>query len=179
MTLPSFSGSTDGTTGTTRPTPPSGGNMNGGQQGGAPANRERLGIKKGSVITVQDFSGKTLTPQCARLDEQCDLPRRISRRARRTRFWGRHLGRHGRGKAGYGGFKQPNSSFMPGQGGRPNQNGSQATVGSRDAAEQLVCRCGAVRHEQQPDERHKHDRLLTERDHEPRNADDRIGALCR
>ena len=54
-------GDANGTNSTTRPTKPSGGNMNGGQQGGAPANRESaLGIKKGSVITVQDASGKTL-----------------------------------------------------------------------------------------------------------------------
>ena len=60
MTPPNFSGSTstDGTTSTTRPTKPSNDN---GQQGGAPANRESaIGIKEGSVITVQDSSGKTL-----------------------------------------------------------------------------------------------------------------------
>ena len=52
MTPPSDAG------GTVRPEKPSGGN---GQQGGKPTNRESaLGIKKGSVITVQDADGKTL-----------------------------------------------------------------------------------------------------------------------
>lgn len=58
---PTPSTDANGTTDGNRPTKPSGGNMNGGQQGGAPANRESaLGIKEGSVITVQDSSGKTL-----------------------------------------------------------------------------------------------------------------------
>lgn len=48
----------DGQQNGTRPEKPS---NEGGQQGGKPTNRESaLGIKKGSVITVQDASGKTL-----------------------------------------------------------------------------------------------------------------------
>ena len=59
MTPPDFSGN-----GGTPPEKPSD-NGRGGQPGGAPANRESaLGIKEGSVITVQDSSGKTLcTPR--------------------------------------------------------------------------------------------------------------------
>lgn len=54
-TQPDFSGSTDSTT---RPEKPSNDN---GQQGGAPMNRESaIGIKEGSVITIQDANGKTL-----------------------------------------------------------------------------------------------------------------------
>lgn len=84
MTPPSDAGGTAGTANGNPPTPPanadgsttpSSGDQNGqqsgarpekpskdnGQQGGAPTNREStLGIKKGSVITVQDADGRTL-----------------------------------------------------------------------------------------------------------------------
>ena len=84
MTPPSDAGGTAGTANGNRPTPPANadgsttppsGDENGqqsgarpekpsnegGQQGGAPTNRESaLGIKKGSVITVQDADGRTL-----------------------------------------------------------------------------------------------------------------------
>mgnify|MGYP004612953415 FL=1 len=84
MTPPSDAGGTAGTANGNPPTPPANadgsttppsGDQNGqqsgarpekpskdnGQQGGAPMNRESaLGIKKGSVITVQDADGKTL-----------------------------------------------------------------------------------------------------------------------
>nr|WP_302642103.1 carbohydrate-binding domain-containing protein [uncultured Agathobaculum sp.] len=84
MTPPSDAGSTAGTANGNPPTPPANadgsttppsGDQNGqqsgarpekpskdnGQQGGAPTNRESaLGIKKGSVITVQDADGRTL-----------------------------------------------------------------------------------------------------------------------
>lgn len=84
MTPPSDAGGTAGTANGNPPTPPANadgsttppsGDQNGqqsgtrpekpskdnGQQGGAPTNRESaLGIKKGSVITVQDADGKTL-----------------------------------------------------------------------------------------------------------------------
>ncbi len=55
------------------------------------------------------------------------------------------------------------STFKPGQGGQPNQNGSQATVGSfKDVPQNSwFCKCGAVRHEQQSDVRHEHDRLFS------------------
>lgn len=84
MTPPNDAGGTAGTTNGNPPTPPAnadgsttppGGDQNGqqsgvrpekpsnegGQQGGKPTNRESaLGIKKGSVITVQDADGRTL-----------------------------------------------------------------------------------------------------------------------
>ena len=84
MTPPSDAGGTAGTANSNPPTPPANadgsttppsGDQNGqqsgarpekpsrdnGQQGGAPTNREStLGIKKGSVITVQDADGRTL-----------------------------------------------------------------------------------------------------------------------
>ena len=84
MTPPSDAGGTAGTANGNRPTPPANadgsttppsGDQNGqqngarpekpsnegGQQGGKPTNRESaLGIKKGSVITVQDADGRTL-----------------------------------------------------------------------------------------------------------------------
>ena len=84
MTPPSDAGGTAGTANGNPPTPPANadgsttppsGDQNGqqsgarpekpskdnGQQGGAPTNRESaLGIKKGSVITVQDADGRTL-----------------------------------------------------------------------------------------------------------------------
>lgn len=69
MTPPSDAGGTAGTANGNPPTPPANadgsttppsGDQNG-QQDGKPTNRESaLGIKKGSVITVQDASGKTL-----------------------------------------------------------------------------------------------------------------------
>ena len=72
MTPPNDAGGTAGTANGNPPTPPANadgsttppsGDQNGqnGQQGGKPTNRESaLGIKKGSVITVQDADGRTL-----------------------------------------------------------------------------------------------------------------------
>ena len=75
MTPPSDAGSTAGTANADGSTTPPSGDQNGqqsgarpekpskdsGQQGGKPTNRESaLGIKKGSVITVQDADGRTL-----------------------------------------------------------------------------------------------------------------------
>ncbi len=59
-TPPNFSGntSTDGTF--TPPTKPSGGKADGKPSGNLPNRESALGIKEGSVITVQDSSGKTL-----------------------------------------------------------------------------------------------------------------------
>ena len=132
-TPPSFSGSTDGTTGTTRPTKPSGGNMNGGQQGGAPANRESaLGIKEGSVITVQDSSGKTLYTATARGSMSSVIFSSADIKEGKTYTVlvdGTSVGT-AEAKLGTADSSSSNSSFKPGQGGQPNQNGSQATVGS-------------------------------------------------
>ena len=132
-TPPSFSGSTDGTTGTTRPTKPSGGNMNGGQQGGAPANRESaLGIKEGSVITVQDSSGKTLCTATARGSMSSVIFSSADIKEGETYTVlvdGTSVGT-AEAKLGTADSSSVNSNFKPGQGGQPNQNGSQATVGS-------------------------------------------------
>ena len=57
-TPPNFSGNTDGTF--TPPTKPSGGKADGKPSGNLPNRESALGIKEGSVITVQDSSGKTL-----------------------------------------------------------------------------------------------------------------------
>lgn len=123
----------NGATGTTRPTKPSGGNMNGGQQGGAPANRESaLGIKEGSVITVQDSSGKTLYTATA-LGSMSSVSFSSADIKEGETYTvlvdGTSVGT-AEAKLGTADSSSSNSNFKPGQGGRPNQNGSQATVGS-------------------------------------------------
>lgn len=123
----------NGTTGTTRPTKPSGGNMNGGQQGGAPANRESaLGIKEGSVITVQDSSGKTLYTATALGSMSSVIFSSADIKEGETYTVlvdGTSVGT-AEAKLGTADSSSANSNFKPGQGGQPNQNGSQATVGS-------------------------------------------------
>ena len=132
-TPPSFSGntSTDGTF--TPPTKPSGDNMNGGQQGGAPANRESaLGIKKGSVITVQDSSGKTLCTATALGSMSSVIFSSADIKEGETYTVlvdGTSVGT-AEAKLGTTDSSSSMSTFKPGQGGQPNQNGSQATVGS-------------------------------------------------
>lgn len=132
-TPPNFSGntSTDGTF--TPPTKPFGGNMNGGQQGGAPANRESaLGIKEGSVITVQDSSGKTLYTATALGSMSSVIFSSADIKEGETYTVlvdGTSVGT-AEAKLGTADSSSANSNFKPGQGGRPNQNGSQATVGS-------------------------------------------------
>lgn len=132
-TPPNFSGntSTDGTF--TPPTKPSGGNMNGGQQGGAPANRESaLGIKEGSVITVQDSSGKTLYTATALGSMSSVIFSSADIKEGETYTVlvdGTSVGT-AEAKLGTADSSSANSNFKPGQGGQPNQNGSQATVGS-------------------------------------------------
>lgn len=121
------------TTGTTRPTKPSGGNMNGGQQGGAPANRESaLGIKEGSVITVQDSSGKTLYTATALGSMSSVIFSSADIKEGETYTVlvdGTSVGT-AEAKLGTTDSSSSMSTFKPGQGGQPNQNGSQATVGS-------------------------------------------------
>lgn len=121
------------TTGTTRPTKPSGGNMNGGQQGGAPANRESaLGIKEGSVITVQDSSGKTLCTATALGSMSSVIFSSADIKEGETYTVlvdGTSVGT-AEAKLGTADSGSSNSNFKPGQGGQPDQNGSQATVGS-------------------------------------------------
>lgn len=138
-------GSTDGN----RPTKPSGGNMNGGQQGGAPANRESaLGIKKGSVITVQDSSGKTLYTATARGSMSSVIFSSADIKEGETYTVlvdGTSVGT-AEAKLGTADSSSSNSNFKPGQGGQPNQNGSQATVGSFKDVPQNSWFAGAVQY---------------------------------
>lgn len=126
-------GDANGTNSTPRPTKPSGGNMNGGQQGGAPANRESaLGIKEGSVITVQDSSGKTLYTATALGSMSSVIFSSADIKEGETYTVlvdGTSVGT-AEAKLGTADSSSANSNFKPGQGGQPNQNGSQATVGS-------------------------------------------------
>lgn len=128
MTPPNFSGNTDGTP----PEKPSD-NGRGGQQGGAPANRESaLGIKEGSVITVQDSSGKTLYTATALGSMSSVIFSSADIKEGETYTVlvdGTSVGT-AEAKLGTADSSSSNSNFKPGQGGRPNQNGSQATVGS-------------------------------------------------
>lgn len=132
-------GSADGN----RPTPPTGNggtppekpsdNGQGGQQGGAPANRESaLGIKEGSVITVQDSSGKTLYTATALGSMSSVIFSSADIKEGETytvRVDGTSVGT-AEAKLGTTDSSSSNNTFKPGQGGQPNQNGSQATVGS-------------------------------------------------
>ena len=127
MTPPDFSGN-----GGTPPEKPSD-NGQGGQQGGTPANRESaLGIKEGSVITVQDSSGKTLYTATARGSMSSVIFSSADIKEGETYTVlvdGTSVGT-AEAKLGTADSSSSNSNFKPGQGGRPNQNGSQATVGS-------------------------------------------------
>lgn len=129
-TPPNFSGSTDGTG--TRPEKPSD-NGQGGQPGGAPANRESaLGIKEGSVITVQDSSGKTLYTATALGSMSSVIFSSADIKEGETYTVlvdGTSVGT-AEAKLGTADSSSSNNTFKPGQGGQPNQNGSQATVGS-------------------------------------------------
>lgn len=126
-TPPDFSGN-----GGTPPEKPSD-NGQGGQQGGAPANRESaLGIKEGSVITVQDSSGKTLYTATALGSMSSVIFSSADIKEGETYTVlvdGTSVGTAA-AKLGTADSSSSNSNFKPGQGGRPNQNGSQATVGS-------------------------------------------------
>ena len=126
-TPPNFSGN-----GGTPPEKPSD-NGQGGQQGGAPANRESaLGIKEGSVITVQDSSGKTLYTATALGSMSSVIFSSADIKEGETYTVlvdGTSVGT-AEAKLGTADSSSANSHFKPGQGGQPNQNGSQATVGS-------------------------------------------------
>ena len=132
---PTPPGDTNGSTDGNRPTPPSfsGSNMNGGQQDGAPANRKSaLGIKEGSVITVQDSSGKTLCTATVLGSMSSVIFSSADIREGETYTVlvdGASVGT-AEAKLGTADSSSSMSTFKPGQGGQPNQNGSQATVGS-------------------------------------------------
>lgn len=127
MTPPDFSGN-----GGTPPEKPSD-NGQSGQQGGAPANRESaLGIKEGSVITVQDSSGKTLCTATALGSMSSVIFSSADIKEGETYTVlvdGTSVGT-AEAKLGTTDSSSSMSTFKPGQGGQPNQNGSQATVGS-------------------------------------------------
>lgn len=154
-------GDANGTTDGNRPTPPNfsgnGGtppekpsdNGQGGQQGGAPANRESaLGIEEGSVITVQDSSGKTLCTATARGSMSSVIFSSADIKEGETYTVlvdGTSVGT-AEAKLGTADSSSSNSNFKPGQGGRPNQNGSQATVGSFKDVPQNSWFAGAVQY---------------------------------
>lgn len=122
-TPPNFSGntSTDGTF--TPPTKPS---------GNLPNRESALGIKEGSVITVQDSSGKTLCTATALGSMSSVIFSSADIKEGETYTVlvdGTSVGT-AEAKLGTADSSSSNSTFKPGQGGQPNQNGSQATVGS-------------------------------------------------
>ena len=127
-TPPNFSGntSTDGTF--TPPTKPSGGKPS----GNLPNRESALGIKEGSVITVQDSSGKTLCTATALGSMSSVIFSSPDIREGETYTVlvdGTSVGT-AEAKLGTTDSSSSNNTFKPGQGGQPNQNGSQATVGS-------------------------------------------------
>lgn len=131
-TPPSFSGntSTDGTF--TPPTKPSGSKADGKPSGNLPNRESALDIKKGSVITVQDSSGKTLCTATALGSMSSVIFSSADIKEGETYTVlvdGTSVGT-AEAKLGTTDSSSSMSTFKPGQGGQPNQNGSQATVGS-------------------------------------------------
>lgn len=131
-TPPNFSGntSTDGTF--TPPTKPSGGKADGKPSGNLPNRESALGIKEGSVITVQDSSGKTLYTATALGSMSSVIFSSADIKEGETYTVlvdGTSVGT-ATAKLGTTDSSSSNSTFKPGQDGQPNQNGSQATVGS-------------------------------------------------
>ena len=131
-TPPNFSGntSTDGTF--APPTKPSGGKADGKPSGNLPNRESALGIKEGSVITVQDSSGKTLCTATALGSMSSVIFSSADIKEGETYTVlvdGTSVGT-AEAKLGTTDSSSSNSTFKPGQGGQPNQNGSQATVGS-------------------------------------------------
>ncbi|WP_417415855.1 carbohydrate-binding domain-containing protein [Hominenteromicrobium sp.] len=127
-TPPNFSGntSTDGTF--TPPTKPSGDKAD----GNLPNRESALGIKEGSVITVQDSSGKTLCTATALGSMSSVIFSSADIKEGETYTVlvdGTSVGT-AEAKLGTTDSSSSMGTFKPGQGGQPNQNGSQATVGS-------------------------------------------------
>ena len=124
-------GSTDGNR-PTPPTKPSGGKADGKPSGNLPNRESALGIKKGSVITVQDSSGKTLYTATALGSMSSVIFSSADIKEGETYTVlvdGTSVGTAG-AKLGTTDSSSSMGTFKPGQGGQPNQNGSQATVGS-------------------------------------------------
>lgn len=131
-TPPNFSGntSTDGTF--APPTKPSGGKADGKPSGNLPNRESALGIKEGSVITVQDSSGKTLYTATALGSMSSVIFSSADIKEGETYTVlvdGTSVGT-AEAKLGTTDSSSSMGTFKPGQGGQPNQNGSQATVGS-------------------------------------------------
>lgn len=129
-TPPNFSGNTDGTF--TPPTKPSGDKADGKPSGNLPNRESALGIKEGSVITVQDSSGKTLYTATALGSMSSVIFSSADIKEGETYTVlvdGTSVGTAA-AKLGTADSSSSNNTFKPGQGGQPNQNGSQATVGS-------------------------------------------------
>ena len=137
-TPPSFSGntSTDGTF--TPPTKPSGGKADGKPSVNLPNRESALGIKKGSVITVQDSSGKTLCTATALGSMSSVIFSSADIKEGETYTVlvdGTSVGT-AEAKLGTTDSSSSMGTFKPGQGGQPNQNGSQNTVGGfKDVAQ--------------------------------------------
>lgn len=147
-TPPSFSGNTqtDGTF--TPPTKPSGGKADGKPSGNLPNRESALGIKEGSVITVQDSSGKTLYTATALGSMSSVIFSSADIKEGETYTVlvdGTSVGTAA-AKLGTADSSSSNSSFKPGQGGQLNQNGSQATVGSFKDVPQNSWFAGAVQY---------------------------------
>lgn len=129
-TPPNFSGNTDGTF--TPPTKPSGGKADGKPSGNLPNRESALGIKEGSVITVQDSSGKTLCTATALGSMSSVIFSSADIKEGETYTVlvdGTSVGT-AEAKLGTTDSSSSMGTFKPGQGGQPDQNGSQATVGS-------------------------------------------------
>lgn len=127
-TQPNFSGNTptDGTF--TPPTKPSGGKADGKPSGNLPNRESALGIKEGSVITVQDSSGKTLCTATALGSMSSVIFSSADIKEGETYTVlvdGTSVGT-AEAKLGTTDSSSSMSTFKPGQGGQP----SQATVGS-------------------------------------------------
>ena len=147
-TPPNFSGntSTDGTF--TPPTKPSGGKADGKPSGNLPNRESALGIKKGSVITVQDSSGKTLCTATALGSMSSVIFSSADIKEGETYTVlvdGTSVGT-AEAKLGTTDSSSSMGTFKPGQSGQPNQNGSQATVGSFKDVPQNSWYAGAVQY---------------------------------
>lgn len=147
-TPPNFSGntSTDGTF--TPPTKPSGGKADGKPSGNLPNRESALGIKEGSVITVQDSSGKTLCTATALGSMSSVIFSSADIKEGETYTVlvdGTSVGT-AEAKLGTADSSSSMSTFKPGQGGQPNQNGSQAMVGSFKDVPQNSWFAGAVQY---------------------------------
>lgn len=147
-TPPNFSGntSTDGTF--TPPTKPAGGKADGKPSGNLPNRESALGIKEGSVITVQDSSGKTLCTATALGSMSSVIFSSADIKEGETYTVlvdGTSVGT-AEAKLGTTDSSSSMSTFKPGQGGQPNQNGSQATVGSFKDVPQNSWYAGAVQY---------------------------------